>query len=163
LRELIAKPSGSKDGGVGLNDIQQFGDDGRDALKVSRTELAIQNLRQHRYFHAGRIFRTVGVDLLHIRHEHEVAARGGQHALVLTRRARIVRIVLVGSELHGIDEDAGDKALAMLAGRLDEAHVSGMQVAHGRHECDTLALRVPAAHALANMGDGGDRFHQMVP
>ena len=54
-------------------------------------------------------------------------------------------------------------AVAVLAGRLDEAHVPGVQIAHGGHKGDALAVRAPAADALANVGNGGNRIHQMVP
>src|SRR2546430_12245929 len=65
--------------------------------------------------------------LFRSRHEHQVAAGGGQHALVLARRARVVREILVRAELHGIHENAGHEALAVAARRLDEAHMPGMR------------------------------------
>jgi len=50
--------------------------------------------------------------------------------------------------------------LAALARRLDEAHVPGVQVTHGGHEGDAAPFAMPAAHALAHGGDGGNGLHR---
>ena len=52
------------------------------------------------------------------------------------------------------------KRLAALARRLDEAHVPGVQVAHGGHEGDAAPFAMPAAHALAHGGDGRNGLHR---
>ena len=84
--------------------------------------------------------RPARIDLLRIRHEHEIAARGAQHLRIFRRRARVVREVLVGAELHRIYENARNEARRAAARRLDQADVARMQVAHGWHKGDALAI-----------------------
>src|SRR6266702_4601866 len=70
---------------------------------------------------ARRPLHAVGIDLGHIGHEHQAAARVRQHPLILGWGARIVREVLVGPELHRVDENTRDEALAVTAGRIYQA------------------------------------------
>src|SRR5262249_4170866 len=123
---------------------------------VTRTELALENAGQARNLEARCALRTVRVDLGDIGHEHEAAAGPGQHACVVFRCARVVRKVLVRTELHRVDEDARHETLAVAARRLDEAHVPGVQIPHGRDEGDAQALTAPGSHMLADGGDRGD-------
>jgi len=58
-------------------------------------------------------------------------------------------------------KNAGDKALAAAARRLDEAHMSGMQIPHGGYEGHPPALAAPATHALAHGGNRGDGLHAL--
>ena len=139
--------------------MKQLGDHGADALEMARAELALQHARQGGHLDARGALGAMRIDLVHLRHEHQVAAGGGQHALVLARRARVVREILVRAELHGVHENAGHEALAVAARGLDEAQMPGMQVPHGGHEGHPPALGSPAAHALAHGGNRGDGLH----
>src|SRR6185312_9749169 len=108
-------------GDVGLHDMKELRDYRRDALEVSGPELSVEDARESRYLDARRALSAVGIDLGDIGHEHEIAACLGQHARILRRRAGIVGEILVRPELHGIDEEAGDEAVAVAARGLDEA------------------------------------------
>jgi hypothetical protein len=70
-----------------------------------------------------------------------------------------VREVLVGSELHRIDEDAGDEAIAVPARGFDEAHMTRVQVSHRRDEGNTQPLAAPGAHVLAHGSYFFDGIH----
>jgi hypothetical protein len=144
---------------VRLHDVEQLRHHGADALEKPRAKFALQDARQSRHLDARGALGAVGIDLAHFGAEHEVAAGSGQHAGVLERRARIVREVLVRPELHRIHENAGDEALAVAACRIDETHVSGVQVAHGRDEGHPQALPAPGPHVLANRADRGYGVH----
>jgi hypothetical protein len=73
-----------------------------------------------------------------------IAAGVLEHAGIGRGRARIVREVLVRTELHRVHEDARDELVAVSARGLDEAHVAGVQVAHRGHEHHALPCLVPA-------------------
>src|SRR5579885_2594887 len=146
-------------GYVRLHYMEELCNDGRDALEVAGTELTVENARESRHLDARGSLRAVGIYLDNVRHEHQVAARVGQHSGVLRWRARIMREVLVGTELHRIDEDAGDKTIPVAARQLDQAYVPGVEIAHGGDEGDAPSLAAPAPHALAHAGNSGDGLH----
>ena len=150
----------AEDRHVGIDDVEQLGHHGGDALEMAGTELTTENAGDPRHFDARRLRGTIGIDLAHLGHEHEIAAGVLEHLRILRGRAWIVREVLVGAELHGVDEDAGDELVAMRARGFDETHVPRMQVAHGGHEHHAQLLRVPRRHLRAHIGNGGDRQHR---
>ena len=83
--------------------------------------------------------------------------------LVRRERTRVVVRVLVGTELQRIDEDAGDHEVGALAGFLHQRDMTGVEVAHGRHETDAFALAARAGDRGAQVGDGLDDVHAEKP
>jgi len=144
---------------VGLNDVEQLRHDRGDAFEVPGTELAAQNLRKPRHLHARRVLVARRVDLRDVGHEHEIAARGLEHALVLARRTRVMREVLVRSELHRIDEDARDEAVSAAPRDLHETEMTRVEIPHRGDEGDAFARTPPCAHALSNRRDRGHGVH----
>jgi hypothetical protein len=153
----------AEDRDVRIDDVEQLRDDGRDAFEMSGTKLAAQDVGNFRHFDARRAIRAVRIDLRDLRHEHEIAPRGLEHRRVLSRRARIVREILVGPELHRVHEDARDETLAVPLRGLDETDVPGMQVAHRRHEHDPFARGPPARDVFAHGGDRSGGQHRRRP
>src|SRR5262249_55728308 len=129
------------------------------ALEVPRPEFTAEDARQSRDIDARRTLGAVGIHLGHIRREHEIAARGSQHSLVLLGSAWIVSEILVGAELHGIDENTRDEPLAVPPGHLYQADMARMEVAHRRDEGNPQAFAMPCAHSPAYRGNAADCVH----
>src|SRR6185312_368174 len=144
---------------IRLHDVEELGDYRAHAVEVTGTEFAVEQPRELRHHDSRAAAGAFRVHLGDVRHEHEIAARRGEHSLVLLRRPRIVREIFVRSELHRIHEDAGDEAIAPLARELDETDVPRMQVTHGGHERHALPLTMPALDARADGGNGRDGVH----
>ena len=77
-------------------------------------------------------------------------------------RTRVVVESLRWAELHRVDEDAAQAAVAQRLAFFDQRHVPGVQVAHGRDEGDRLIVIFPVLHVLAQFGDAGCLVH-LVP
>src|ERR1700679_2412673 len=127
---------------------------------MAGAELPVQNTRQPGNIDPCRPLRAVRIDLLNVRHEHEVASSLVQHPLILRRRARVMGEILVRPELHRVHEDTGYETIAMAGSRLDETDVARMQIPHGGDERDTSPLTAPTAHVLANRNNLCDDIHR---
>src|SRR5262249_29155123 len=130
----------AEDRDIGLDDVEELRDDRAHALEVTRAELTIEDARESRHLDARRALCAVGIDLVDVGHEHQAAAGAGEHALILARSAWVLCPVLIRPELHRVDEDARDEAVAVAARRLDEAHVPSVKIPHGRDEGDAQPL-----------------------
>ncbi|MCY1528623.1 hypothetical protein D9M68_637350 [compost metagenome] len=112
---------------------------------------------------AGLALHAVGVHLLDVRVEQQVATGGHQLLLVGHQGARVTGQVFAGAELQRVDEDTGDHEVGTLAGLLHQGDVPGVEVAHGRHEADALAFAARAGDGGAQFADGLDGDHAENP
>lgn len=71
--------------------------------------------------------------------------------------------VFAGTELQRVDEDAGNHEVGALGGLGHQRGVAAVQVAHGRHERDALALATGTGHGCAQFKDGLDGIHALNP
>ena len=62
-------------------------------------------------------------------------------------------VVFLGSELQGVDEDAHNQAVRLLASLLNEALVAGVQSPHGGDQTDDLGT-AKRFQSLADFCDG---------
>lgn len=69
-----------------------------------------------------------------------MAARLGELGLVRLEGARVGIQVFTRAKLHRVDEQAGDHHVRVLPGGGHQSQVTGMQVAHGGHQRNTLPL-----------------------
>ena len=129
-------------GVLGADQVEQDGDDGRDAVEMTRPGGALERARDRPdaddRVEAGRIdLRRVGgeddVDTLRLA-DREVAR------LV----ARVLHEVVGDVELARVDEDRDDGGRVVRAGDLHQRPVAVVEPAHRRHEPDRAAAR-PAA------------------
>src|SRR5690606_2586264 len=102
---------------------------------------------------------AVGVHLVDAGGEHQMRTGIQQPALVLGQGPRVAVQVLVRSELQGIDEDAHDHVVGTLPRHLHQGQVSIMQIAHGRHQADTLVFLTGAAQCSTQLGNRMYRIH----
>ncbi len=150
----------AEDRDVRLHEVQQLHDDRGDALEVPRTESATEDVRQLRHVHDRAAGRALRIHLVDRRQEQHVRAELGQQRGIIVRSARVRGKILVRAELQRIHEHACDHAPAVVVRRTDQARVSRVQVAHGRHERDAFAREAPLAHDPAQLRDAADRLHR---
>ena len=144
----------AEDEHVGRHDVQQPGDHAGNAVEMSRPARTIELAAQCRQLDGHGVLEPERIDLLHARNEQQVGGAGGRKpAEVLLERAGIGCEVLVRTELRGIDEDAHHHALRRARRKLGEARVTGVEVAHRRHERNRLVRGPPAADGFTNVGN----------
>ncbi|MCY1178712.1 hypothetical protein D9M73_190770 [compost metagenome] len=112
---------------------------------------------------AGLALHAVGVHLLDVRVEQQVATGGHQLLLVGHQGARVTGQVFAGAELQRVDEDTGDDKIDALCGLGHQGRVAAVQVAHGRYETDAFAFTACPRHGGAQFADGLDCIHALNP
>ena len=119
---------------------------------MAGAEFAVEDVLDGRRF--DRVFLRLRVEIGLGRREQDVDAGGCQLVAVGLEGARVFVEILVRAELQAIDEDRGDHGVAVGARLFHQADVTGVQVAHGRHENDAAA----SLERRAQVGDGGNGF-----
>ena len=142
---------------AGTDEREELRDDGRDALEVSRSKCAVERLRERADAHPRLI--PGRIHLLGGRREDGIGAGARQLGDVALEVARILREVLRGPELRGVDEDRDDDERRSPARLFHEREVTAMQRAHRRHEADAAASRArlvgDPAQLRARTNNGG--------
>src|ERR1044071_5893627 len=145
-----------ENGDLRLNDIEKLGNDRGHAAKMVRPHGSTE--RQGQLLGLDRGLRGGPTNLRGGGKEKRVDAFVLQKPLVTLQVAWIRREVLAWTELHRVDEDRHDNALAALLGVAHQREMPLVQVAHGRHEHDAA---IPAALVGAPAAHGGDRFEDL--
>jgi len=92
--------------------------------------------------------------------KHQVHARPLAGGAVGRERPRIGRVVFVGSELGGVDENRNHRGSGLLPGDADQRQVSGMQISHCGHEPNAFALGPEDQRGLLHFKCGFDDSHR---
>ena len=136
----------------GRDDVQQLGDDRRDAAEMSgpyrplESERDVADIDDRSRSPAGYIAVDAG------REEH-VDAGAGELRAVAFEIARIARESSSRSELQRVDEDRNDDRRRCVRARAaDELQVAGVQRTHRRNEAERSRQRVARARALRDRG-----------
>ena len=136
---------------VGRDDAEQPQDHRRHAIEMPRTARGAQFAAQLGHRHLDRRLDTVRVDVLVVRRKNQVhQPLPGQQRLVVRQGARIGVEILAGPELRGIDEDAADDPVGMLARDIHQAQVPPVQIPHGGNQGHGLVGQPPATDQLAH-------------
>ena len=140
----------AEDGDVGLDDLEEFGDDGADAVEVAGAGGSAEGLGEGGFGDAdagvgGVHFGGGGV-------EDDVYAFGDAAGAVGGEGAGVGGVVFVGAELGGVDEDGDDDDVGVFFGEADEGEVAFVEVAHGGDEADAFAGRAPGLGGGVHVG-----------
>jgi hypothetical protein len=138
---------------IGLDQVEQLAHHGRHAVEMARPMRTFQRLGDPRHTHADTLLGAERINRGDFRRKQQIAFDVGQGRLILHQGARVAIVIFVRTELGRVDEDARDDALGTRARQLDQRLVTGVQVAHGRHEADCLSLRAPASDRSAQCRD----------
>jgi hypothetical protein len=122
----------AKDGNVGTDLIEQFGNDCRHAFEMARPGSPAPEFAKVRDLDAR--CKTIWVDFRHRRHPKCRHACFGKVRGIGLFRSRIYVQVLIGPELFGVHENRHNHIVGLPPRQLDQGHVSGMQSAHCRHK-----------------------------
>ena len=127
----------AEDGDVGLDDVEEFGNDGADAAEVGGALGAFEGLGEEGFLDPSGVILRVEVG--GVGEEDGVGAFGLAEGEVVLLAAGVGVVILVGGELGGVDEDGDDDAVAALLGQADEGEVALVEAAHGGDEADDAA------------------------
>lgn len=142
----------AEEGEVGLDDVEEFGDDGADRFEVSGAKRAAKGVGEGggangEEFGAGVHFGGGGA-------KEEVGAELAAEVLIGLTGARVIGEIFGGGELGGVHEDGDDGVVAGVAAGADECGVSLVERAHGGDVSDAEILAAGAAEVIAGLGDG---------
>jgi hypothetical protein len=122
-----------------LHGVEELGDHGSHAAKVSGAHGTFQRSGQMFHLHpgleAGRVHDLSGGQ------PHQVGASLLQQRQVAVNVARISSQIFVGAKLGGVNEDADCHAGAFLPGTLHQREMAGVQIAHGGHQAEWVGQR----------------------
>ncbi len=148
----------AEDGVVALDEVEELGDDGADAVEVAGAAGAAEGLGEAGFEKLDAAVRRV--EVLGFRGEDHVCAVVAAEAEIFDEGARIFGEIFVGSELQRIDEETDDD-VAIRTGDLtcgaDEFGMALVEGAHGRHE-DAAGSLVDGAPG-AKLADVVDDVH----
>lgn len=145
----------AEDGEVGLQQAEEAGDDGGDAVEVPGAGGAAEARGEPLDVDGGGVARGVQGR----RHEEQVHTRLFAEGGVALGVSRVAVEVLARTELQRIDENADHKLIAERAGEVHQRGVPGVQEAHGRHEADPTALAAQAGEQGLGLVRVVDRLH----
>ena len=149
----------AEDADVGLHQVQELHDHGRDTLEVPGAERAAQDAGEIGHVDDRAAGGPERIHLLDGGQEQHVHALALEQRRVVVRGARVGLVVLVRAELQRVHEHARHHAAAVQVRGADEARVPRVQVAHGRHEGDAFARHAPTVHDGAQLCDARDDLH----
>jgi len=112
--------------------------------------------------HLADLVETLRVQLGGGRQVYQVAAARFKLFDVAVERAWIVIEILVRSELHRVDKNAAQAAVAQRLPFFDQRHMPGVQVAHGWNKRDRLVVILPVLHVLTQFDNAGGLVHASV-
>ena len=145
-------------GAVWLGGGKELGDDGGDAAEMSGAGFAVKAIAEA--FHLDKGGGAGRIHLLGGGGEEGFSTFPGGELEIGGERAGIAGEVFFRAELPGIDEESDDDEIAGFGSGANERGMTGVERAHGGHECNASALRTLLTHALSQFGNGTQKFHQ---
>ena len=128
-------------GAVGLDDVEELGNNGGDADEVAGPRGAFVEIGDGAGVDPG-----VGAGAVHLLRgwgEDEADAGLVEHLEVTVEVTGVGCEVLVGAELGGVDENGGGYGVVLGGCTFDEGHVAAVEVAHSRDEAEGTGGRGP--------------------
>ena len=148
-------------GRVGCGDIEHLDDDGGHSFEMVRSVLSFEDLAESSDVDGGL---SVGwVDGVFVGREDEVDVECAAGCQVVLESSGVELEVVGVVELWGIDEQRDHDESTIGHGLLDQAGVSVVQCAHGRHAADTQLVASCRTDQLANLVDTPSRPHSFSP
>ncbi len=133
---------------VGLCDVEKLEHHRRHAAEMARPRRAAQAVLELRDLDEAAKIRRI--NCRRVRHKDQMDTLSGAKLNVFIQWPRVAGKILVGAELHRIDENRHDDKIARLPGCLDQTDVAGVQRAHGRYQPDRLPAAPRLQHRLTN-------------
>src|SRR5438093_7879653 len=140
-----------------LHDIKKLQDHCGYGSKVTRPERATQMVAEARDFGERELGQRI--HLAGSRREDKIHAVTAADLDIVRKGSWISLVILVGTELQGIDKNADHAELAFRSRHLDELFVADMEGAHGRNQSDSLARFAPGFQSFSDFFNGVDRPH----
>ena len=155
--QLLLEVLLSEVGRVGCGDIEHLDDDGGHALEVSSPELAFEDVTQ--WPHVDGCLSLGGVDGLFVWSKDEIDAQFTAKCQVVLERSGVALEVVGVVELGCVDKQCRHDEPTVGHGSFDQAGVTTVQGAHGRHAADTSLVSPRPGDQLANLFDTPGRPH----
>ena len=137
----------AKDGDIRLHNVKQPRHHGGHTAEVAGAHLAVQHIGQAGGLHDG--FIAGGIHGLHLRQEHHSDTGLFEQGKVAFHIARIGVQIGGFAKLGGIHENRHGNGVGVGFCGFDKAHVACVQVSHGGHHADALAILAQPCDRLA--------------
>ncbi len=142
---------------VGLDDVEELGDDGGYAAEVGGAGFPAEAFGEAVDIDIGGVI--VGVDFTRRRLEDDIAAALPEQFVVAVEVPGVAIEVFSGAELSGINEDGDDQGVATVFNRVEEGQVPFMEVSHRGDEADASALAFEVEGGGLHLRDGFNNQH----
>ncbi len=144
-------------GPVGLHDIEQLQYHRGHTTKMPGAAFALQGPAYA--LHTGVGLKLGRIDFLHGRSEQKINPLLLQQLGITGKVAGVVQVVLIRSELGGVDENGGDSNIVLTSSPANERQVTFVQRAHGRHKADALACRAQPESGFLHLCHSSQYLH----
>src|SRR6185369_1854719 len=148
----------AEEGHIRLDEVEQFGHHRGNAVEVAGTAATTQRQRQIRDPYGG--LETGRVHLSCRGGEDDINAAGTGDGTVALQVARVALQVLARAELDRVDEDREHQDVAAGACLAQQRGVTLVQIAHGRHKGDALAVALERKGQMLHVLDVADNLHE---